>query len=152
MNKKSTFGFARIGLLGGLIGTIMMDFVLFMEFHLLKIPIYTNYVVIGAAVGGGIFIGFILHFIIGPALGLVFAVTVAWFDSFRIHNYKKGIFMGVLAGIITIPFGCVPTAILSQAPIIQFISISTLPHLIWGSGLGWYFTYRVRKMEKQTSV
>ena len=147
MNKKNLSGFVYFGLLGGLIGTVMMDIVMFIEFYLIKMPIYTNYIVIGSAVGGAVWIGLILHFIIGPTLGLIFGVTIALFDSLKINNYKKGIFLGVLAGLITIPLGCVPTAILSKVPIIELVSFSTLPHLVWGSGLGWYFSYRVMKIK-----
>jgi hypothetical protein len=148
MNKEKLTRFAHIGLVGGLIGTVMMDIVLFMEFYLFKMPIVTNYVVIGSVVGGSVWIGLILHFITGSVLGLVFGMIVALFDSLEIINYKKGIFLGVLAGIITIPFGCVPTAILSKVPIIKFAGFSALPHLIWGSGLGWVFSYCVKKIKK----
>jgi ethanolamine transporter EutH len=152
MNKANITRFAYFGFLGGLIGTVMMDIVLFIEFYLFKMPIYTNYAVIGSAVGASGWIGFILHFIIGPALGLVFGVAIAWFDFLKITTLKKGILLGVLAGIITIPLGCVPTALLSHVPIINFVSFSAIPHLVWGSGLGWYFAYRVQRMRKNMSV
>lgn len=137
MNKNNLLSSIQLGLLGGFIATILMDIVMFIEFFLMKQKITTNYAVIGSAVGGGVWLGLILHFIIGPTLGLIFGVIVSSFKSLHIDTLKKGVILGTLAGIITIPLGCVPTAILSKVPILDLVSFSAIPHLVWGSALGY---------------
>jgi hypothetical protein len=41
-----------------------------------------------------------------------------------------------LFGLITIPGGCVPFAIITGVPIAQMVGFSTIPHLVYGVVLG----------------
>jgi ethanolamine transporter EutH len=54
----------------------------------------------------------------------------------NIESVRKGVWLGVLAGLVTIPLGCVPVAIVTGVPIIEMVSFSFIPHLVWGTVLG----------------
>ena len=45
--------------------------------------------------------------------------------------------LGFAAGAITIPLGCIPLAIWLGQPILEVIAFSIMPHLVWGTFLGW---------------
>jgi riboflavin transporter FmnP len=59
----------------------------------------------------------------------------------RIDSVGKGIWVGVAAGLITIPLGCIPFALIVGVPLFQMISMVTLPHLAWGLVLGYLTGY-----------
>jgi hypothetical protein len=136
-NGTMTVRYARLGLLGGFIATVLMDIVLFAESILAGVPLTANYAVIGAAVGGGARIGFMVHYAVGPGLGLLFGCITSRVGNLQIRSVGKGVLLGLIAGVVTIPFGCVPTALLSHVPVLRLVAFSALPHVIWGLGLGW---------------
>jgi hypothetical protein len=113
-NRTTTIRYAQLGLLGGFIGTVLMDVVLFIESILAGLPPTTNYAVIGAAVGGGARIGFAVHYLMGPGLGLLFGCITSRVGNLHIRSVGKGVLLGLIAGVVTIPLGCVPTALLSH--------------------------------------
>jgi hypothetical protein len=125
-----------LGMIGGFVATIGMDIVMFIQSYLMNQPLTTNWAVIGDAVGKGFLSGLIIHYIIGPCLGLIFGIITARFDPLRIDSIRKGIWLGLWAGIITIPLGCVPTAILAGVPVLNLVIFSLLPHIVWGFILG----------------
>lgn len=77
-----------------------------------------------------------LHVLFGTMLGILFGVTVSRFDAFRIDSVRKCLWHDVLAGLITIPLGCVPFAILVSVPLTTMIAFVTTPHLVWGLVMG----------------
>lgn len=79
-----------------------------------------------------------LHVLFGTMLAILFGVTVSQFDAFRIDSVRKGLWDGVLAGLITIPLGCVPFAILVGVPLTTMIPFVTTPHLVWGLVMGYF--------------
>ena len=147
MDKKYFIKTIKYGLLGGLAGTIMMDIVMFVESWLMNQPITMNYAVIGAAVGKGILHGLIIHFLIGPFLGLLFSATISLFDFIRIKSIKRTILLGFWAGIITIPLGCVPAALLAGVPVLDLVGFSLLPHIVWGLTLGIVIGYGLKSTQ-----
>ena len=80
--------------------------------------------------------GLVLHVLFGTMLGLLFGVTVSRFDAFHIDSVRKGLWDGVLAGLITIPLRCVPFASLVGVPLTTMIPFVTTPHLVWGLVMG----------------
>jgi hypothetical protein len=133
-----------IGILGSLFGGILMDIVMFIEFALMGLPLTANLSLVGSVFGGGTSLGVVVHLVTLIVLGSAFSVAVLVIKILRIETVLKGLGMGVLAGIITIPGGCVPFAILSGTPVLEMLSFSTIPHIVWGAALGLVAGYKLR--------
>ena len=125
-------------------GTLAMDLVMVGEFSMMGLPAGTQLAVIGSISGGGVALGVVLHVAMGALLGLVFSVAVLMVDVLRIHSVGRGVGLGVLAGVVTIPFGCVPFAIVAGISILEMVGFSTVPHLVWGILLGIVAGYGLR--------
>ena len=132
-----------LGVIGGLAGMIVMDLVMVAEFLVMGLPLYTYLDLIGSVLGGGILLGVVLHILLSSLLGLVFIALVLKVDAVRITTIRKGFILGVLAGAVTI-IGCVPFAIITGVPIVEILSFSTLPHLVWGAVCGVVVGYGLR--------
>lgn len=126
----------RYGIISCLLGTVAMDLVALVEYQLTGQPLDTSFVLYGALIGGGVTVGLVLHVLFGAMLGILFGVTVSRFDAFRIDSVRKALWDGVLAGLITIPLGCVPFAVLVGVPLTTMIPFVTAPHLVWGLVMG----------------
>ena len=126
-----------LGLIGGLLGTILMDAVMIATFLSVDQPADLFFTKVGEKLGGGATIGIVLHNIIGMTGGVIFALLVMSIPALRIDRMRKGLLLGVTAGVITIPLGCIPLAIWLGESIIDVIAFSIIPHLVWGTVLGW---------------
>jgi ethanolamine transporter EutH len=126
----------QYGLIGSLAGTIAMDVVMVVEALILGEPLNIFLALIGSVVGGGPLVGLVLHLLMGTLLGLLFGAAVYYIDVLTIDSMRKGVWLGLLAGLVTIPFGCVPTALVAGVPVIEMVSFSFIPHLVWGAILG----------------
>jgi hypothetical protein len=126
----------KFGLIGSLAGTIAMDLIMVVESLIIGQAAYGFVTLIGSAVGGGTLTGVVVHLLTGTSLGLFFGIGVAKVRFFTIESVRKGVWLGLLTGLVTIPFGCVPFAILVSVPIIEMVSFSSIPHLAWGAVLG----------------
>jgi hypothetical protein len=140
-----------VGVLGSLLGGVMMDLVMFLEFSLMGYPITTNLSLMGSVFGGGTSLGIVVHLVTLLTLGIVFSLAVLWVKFFRIESVLKGLGMGILFGIVTIPGGCVPFAVLSDTPVLELLSFSTIPHIVWGIGLGLVAGYKLRYSDFSSS-
>ena len=136
------------GIIGGLVGMLVMDLVMVVEFSIMRQPIDTYLKLIGSVFGGGVLLGIPLHLIAGSLLGVIFSFIVLKVDILRIDSIRKGLGLGILLGVVTIPFGCVPFAIITRIPIIRMLYFSTLPHLVWGSVLGLVVSYGILSSDK----
>ncbi len=125
-----------ISIVGSLVGLAIMDLVMVLEFSIANLPKLTYLEMIGSVFRGGALAGVLGHLMLGIFMGVVVGTAVVKVDALRIDSVKKGIFIGVAAGVLTIPFGCVPFALLIGQPVIKVLSFSTVPHLVWGLGLG----------------
>jgi hypothetical protein len=126
----------RFGLIGSLAGTMAMDLVMVVESLIMGQPVDGFVAVIGSVVGGGTLVGVAAHLIMGALLGLLFGAAIYKVRLLNIESVRKGVWLGVLAGLVTIPLGCVPVAIVTGVPIIEMVSFSFIPHLVWGTVLG----------------
>lgn len=133
-----------VSVIGSMVGTIAMDLVMVGEFLLKGMPADTYLALIGSIVGGGVPLGVVLHLVAGSLLGLFFGAAVLLIDALSVDSIGKGVTLGVLAGIVTIPLGCVPFAIITGVPIATMLSFSTIPHLVWGAVLGVIAGYGLR--------
>ena len=134
----------KLGVIGSLAGTIAMDVVMVVESLIIGAPVDGFVAVIGSAVGGGALVGVVLHLLMGSLLGLLFGIAITKVRFLNIDSVRKGVWLGVLAGLVTIPLGCVPTAVVAGVPIIEMVSFSFIPHLVWGAVLGVVAGYGMR--------
>lgn len=125
-----------IGILGGLVGTVLMDTVMVATFLIVGEPAETFFSLVGKRLGGGTFTGLALHNVVGMTGGVVFALGVTTVRSLIVATRRTGITFGLAAGLITIPLGCVPMAIWLNESIPLVVGFSFLPHLVWGTTLG----------------
>lgn len=86
-------------------------------------------------------VGILVHNLVGLTGGIVFSLLVLTIKALRIDSMRKGIALGIAAGAVTIPLGCIPLAIWLDQPILDVIAFSFLPHLVWGTVLGWAVAY-----------
>jgi uncharacterized membrane protein YagU involved in acid resistance len=119
-----------------IIGTIAMDMVVMIEYFLTDTPLNTSFVLYGALIRAGVWAGFVLHFLFGSILGIIFGLLISRFAVLSINSTRKGLKVGLAAGLITIPLGCIPFALIVGVPLLQMISMVTLPHIVWGIVLG----------------
>jgi len=126
----------KFGLIGSLAGTMAMDLAIVGEFSIAGEPVYGFLALIGSVVGGGTLVGLAIHLLVGSLLGLLFAAAIYKVRFLNIESVRKGVWLGVLAGLLTIPLGCIPFAILTNIPIIEMVRFTFIPHLLWGAVLG----------------
>lgn len=126
----------QLGLIGSLAGTIAMDLVMVVESLIIGEPVDGFLALLGSLVGGGALVGMVAHLLMGSCLGLIFGAMTAQIRYLHIDSVRKGLWLGVLAGLVTIPLGCIPVALVAGIPIIEMVSFSFLPHLVWGAVLG----------------
>jgi hypothetical protein len=126
----------EFGLVGGVVGTILMDIVMVATFLMVGEPGDAFFTMVGEKFGGGAVIGIALHNVVGLTGGFVFALSVLSIPRLRIESRWKGLTLGITAGAITIPVGCIPLAIWLGKPILIVIAFSALPHMVWGTVLG----------------
>jgi hypothetical protein len=110
-----------------------MDVVMVAESLIVGQPADGYLTLIGPVLGGGAMVGVVLHLLMGSLLGLAFGVTAYKIDFPRIETFWKGMWLGLLAGLVTIPFGCVPFSVATGVPILFMVSFSFIPRLVWGA-------------------
>jgi hypothetical protein len=129
------------GILGGLLGTVLMDIVMVLTFLIAGQPADTFFSMVGEKLGYGTLVGIGVHNLVGMTGGLVFSLLVLSIKALRIDSMRKGLLLGIAAGAVTIPLGCIPLAIWLDQPILVVIAFSLLPHLVWGTVVGWTMAY-----------
>ena len=118
-----------------------MDLIVILEFFITGQPLNTSFVLYGQLIGEGAIVGFLLHLLFGSTLGLIFGILISRFDAFHIDSMSKGLKVGVMAGLVTIPLGCIPFALVVGVPLTTMIPFVTMPHLVWGLVMGWFANY-----------
>ncbi len=129
------------GIIGGLVGTILMDIVMMLTFLIAGQPADTFFSMVGEKFGYGAWLGILVHNLVGITGGIVFSLLVLNIKALRIDSMRKGLLLGIGAGAVTIPLGCIPLAIWLGEPILVVIGFSLLPHLVWGTVVGWTVAY-----------
>ena len=129
------------GVVGGLAGTVLMDIVMMITFVSVGESADMFFTTVGERLGDGALLGIAIHNLIGMTGGLIFSILVLHVRALKLDSVKKGLVLGLAAGAITIPLGCIPLAIWLGEPILDVIAFSILPHLVWGTVLGWTVAY-----------
>jgi len=133
-----------LGIIGSLAGTLAMDAVMVVEALILGEPLDVFVALIGSVVGGGSLVGVALHLLMGTLLGLLFGLAIYYIPILNVRSLRQGVWLGLLAGLITIPLGCVPFALIADVPVVEMVSFSFIPHLVWGAVLGVVAGYALR--------
>jgi len=137
MTVSNRLRIIEFGLVGGLVGTFLMDAVMIATFLLAGEKADVFFSAVGEKLGGGALIGVAVHMSIGTTGGFIFSFLVISFKALDISSIRRGVALGFAAGAITIPLGCIPLAIWLGEPVLEVIAFSIMPHLVWGTFLGW---------------
>ena len=141
----------EFGLVGGVVGTVLMDVVMVATFLMVGESWDTFFTMVGEKLGGGAVIGIALHNVVGLTGGFIFALLVLNIQSLRIESRRKGLILGIAAGAITIPIGCIPLAIWLGKPILTVVAFSTVLHMVWGTVLGLIVGYGLLSLKIRPS-
>lgn len=143
------------GLIGGLVGTFVMDLFLVGTLSAAGLPALTcfsivgdtvasGFAIIGVELAGGVPLGVAAHYLIGPSIGALFGAAVAKVDALRVDTLKKSVVLAVLyVEILSQPL-LVTTPILlkmTTPETFQWFGVSFLMHLIAGAVLGLVICY-----------
>jgi hypothetical protein len=139
--NKSVLRGVGFGIVGGIVGTVLMDIVMVLTFLIAGQPAATFFSMVGERLGYGVLAGIAVHNLVGLTGGFIFSLLVMIVVPLRIDSRRKGLILGIGAGAITIPLGCIPLAIWLNQPMLSVIAFSILPHLVWGTVLGWTVGY-----------
>ncbi len=137
MTVRDRLRILEFGLVGGLVGTFLMDAVMIATFLMAGEKADFFFSAVGEKLGGGALTGVAVHMCVGTAGGLVFSFLVITSKALDISSIRRGAMLGFAAGAITIPLGCIPLAIWLGESILGVIAFSILPHIVWGIFLGW---------------
>lgn len=159
--SKNTFTKGIVwGLIGGFVGTIIMDLVIVGFFMVARMPIGLIYSFIGDVaqsfflrisidVPGGILLGAFVHFFLGLALGGLFGVIVSRIRALQLESLKKGILLGILyIEIVSQPILVTAPLLRKMASfdILLWYGLSTVMHLIYGIVLGCILRYQQKEL------
>src|SRR4030042_5004748 len=137
MTVRNRLQIVEFGLIGGLVGTFLMDAVMIATFLLVGEKADIFFSAVGERLGGDALIGVAVHMCIGTTGGFIFCLLVISFKALDISIVRRGVMLGLAAGAITVPLGCIPLAIWLGQPVLDVIAFSIMPHLVWGTFLGW---------------
>jgi hypothetical protein len=135
------------GLIGGLVGTALMDLVMMATFLSVGEHADLFFTMVGERLGGTALLGMAIHNVTGMTGGLVFSLLVLNIGALELTSVPKGLKLGFAAGAITVPLGCIPLAIWIGESILDVVAFSILPHLVWGTVLGWTVASGLLKFE-----
>lgn len=146
------------GLVGGLAGTLFMDIVLIGALSAAGMPAFTCFSIVGNTVArffsilginmaGGTPLGVATHYLVGPAVGLIFGVALVKIDSLQLCTLKKCIVVAVLyVEILSQPLLAMTPLLLnmSGADTLQWFGASFVMHFMLGVVLGTVVYYGLR--------
>lgn len=146
------------GLVGGLVGTAVMDLVLMAGLAAFKLPVLSCFSIVGDTVAhffsilgsqmaGGISLGVATHYIVGPVIGTLFGAAVTQVDVLRFDTLKKAIVFAVLyIEILSQPMLATTPILLKMTAFetLRWYGISFVMHFIAGVVLGAIMSYGLR--------
>lgn len=149
----------KLGLIGGLVGSVVMDLVMLGTFSMTGEPAGVFFAFIGEAaaaflsmigisVGGGyILIGAGLHYVIGLVLGIIFVGIVSRVDALRAAAVWKCVLLGILYTEVASFLLLVPAVIvlkMTASQIRELFAAAFFFHLVYGAVLGVIVSYGLR--------
>jgi len=150
-----------VGLIGGLVATIVIDVITILVMPLIGLPADNGFVIIGDTaarffsllgpkVNGGAALGAGLHYVIGLVLGALFGAGVTRIPALRLTSTRKAVGLGVLyTELISLPILITPPLLLgwTASAAAFWFGFSFLMHAVWGSVLGAVVSLGVRSRE-----
>jgi hypothetical protein len=146
------------GLIGGLVGTGIMDLVLMGALSALGSPALTCFSIVGNTVARffsiqgvelarAIRLGVVTHYIIGPLIGAIYGTVVAQVKALRVNTLKKTILLAILyVEILSQPMLAMTPILLKMTvpATLQWYGGSFMMHLMAGVALGLVVGYGQR--------
>jgi hypothetical protein len=146
------------GLIGGLIATLFMDLILMGALSIIRLPTFTCFSIVGNTaarffsllgikMAGGVPLGVIAHYLIGPVVGAIFGVAVTRVAALHVNTLKKGIVLAVLyVEILSQPILATTPILLKMttSETLQWFGVSFVMHLVCGVVLGVVVHYGLR--------
>lgn len=146
------------GLIGGLAGTMVMDLVLMAGLSAVGLPALTCFSLVGntasrffAMLGkdmaGDVPLGAAVHYLIGPAVGVLFGTVMAGVKALRVDSMKKSVVAAVLyVEILGLPLLATTPILLKMtaAETLQWFGVSFVMHVILAVVLGVVVSYGLR--------
>jgi hypothetical protein len=146
------------GLMGGLAGTMVMDIVLMGALSAIGLPAFTCYsivgntlmrffAVLGIEMAGGIPLGVVTHYVVGPLVGALYGSLVARFETLQADNLKMAIVYAVLyVEILSQPILATTPILLKMttAETLQWFGGSFVMHFLLGVVLGGVIRFGLR--------
>ena len=137
----------KLGLMGGIAGTLVMDFVLMGALSAVGMPSLICFSIVGDTVAhffanlgiylaGGVPMGIAAHYLVGPLFGIIFGSILGKIATHHVDSLKKGILLAVLyVEIMSQP-------ILAATPIL--LKMTAKDTLLWfGASFVMHFLYGV---------
>jgi hypothetical protein len=146
------------GLLGGLVGTMVMDLILMGALSAVGLPALTCFSIVGSTaarffsilgieMAGGVPLGAAAHYLVGPVVGAIFGAAVAQADALRGGILNKSLVLAVLyVEILGQPIlATTPILLKMTTPeTLQWFGVSFVMHLVYGIILGVVVRYGLR--------
>ena len=146
------------GLIGGLFATMVMDLVLMGVLSIAGLPALTCFSIVGSTlahffsvlgveIAGGIQLGVIGHYLIGPMLGAIFGVAVTRVSVRRLDTAMKIVLLAIVyIEIVSQPIlALTPLLLKMTAPeTLQWFGESFVVHLLWGVVFGGIMSQQLR--------
>lgn len=134
----------RLGLIGGLIGTIVMDLVMIVTFLILGMPTDTFISVIGQSLGiflfmigitleVGVLMPVALHYLTGLLTGLIFGAIMSKVEALR-EDARKGVVLVVLVTEVLCIGFFLPLTItlgMTASDMLSFLALTSFFHLVF---------------------
>ncbi len=150
MNKVTLVRGMGLGFIGGFTATFVMDLVLMGALSAAGLSALTCFSIVGNTAArfftfqgiemtGGIPLGIVTHYVIGPIIGAIFGVAVTKIDALRVNSLKKSVVLAVLyVEILSQPLLAMTPILLKVTGPETFLWYggSSLMHLIAGTVLG----------------
>lgn len=144
----------RWGLIGGSVGTLVMDLILMGALVAVGLPALSCFSIVGdtvarffslfgiemaVGIAAGVTAGIATHYIVGPIIGVIFGAAVVRAGALRAGSKMKIVAMAVLyVEIVSQPILAMAPFLLKMtaAETLQWFGGSFVMHFIWGIVLG----------------
>jgi hypothetical protein len=158
-NKKAAFARStKLGLIGGIAGSLVMELVLMGALFVAGMPALTCLSFIGDTVAqlvakfgiylaGGVLMCLAAQYLIGAIFGVIFSTVISQVSTLHLNSLKKGILLAVLfAEIISQPLLAMTTILLKMSIMstVLWYSASIVMHFLYGITLGAIVSYGLR--------
>ncbi len=153
----------KLGLIGGLAGTLVMELVLMGALTAVGMPALTCLAFIGDTVAqlvgksglylsGGVPMCLAAQYIIGALFGVIFGTLLSKVSALHINSLKKGVLLAVVyAEIISQPLLAMTTILLKMSIMstVLWYGASFVMHFLYGITLGAIVSYGLRLKDRE---